>query len=185
MPSGLTATLPGDLALNVAVLYHTASIAGGSITGTKISATKGGLDFDPGIKTRDIEFDGRRSAIAQMEYVIEYDAKITGKIIQLGSDQIDILEPGAVLAGEEYTPRAADVLYEAGDYLSNVMCAWERGNGGLFVVEFPVARVMSWKVDGKDKTEAEIAIVLKAYLSLADAVTNTSLCPYRLHDVAA
>jgi hypothetical protein len=185
MPAGLTSTLPDDLALNVAVLYHTATIGAGAVTGTKISATKGGLDFDPGIKTREIEFDGKRSSIAELEYVIEYDSHIKGKIIQLGSTQIDILEPGAVLAGEEYTPRAADVLYVAGDYLTNVMCAWERGNGGLFVVEFPVARVVTWKIDGKDKSEAEIAVDIKAFLSLADAVTNTSLCPYRLHDVAA
>jgi hypothetical protein len=185
MPSGLTATLPDDLALNVAVLYHTASIAAGAVSGTKISATKGGLDFDPGIKTREIEFDGKRSRIAQMEYVIEYDAHIKGKIIQLGSDQIALLEPGATLTGEEYTPRAADVLYEADDYMTNVMCAWERGNGGLFVVEFPVARIMTWKIDGKDKSEAEIAVDIVACLSLSDAVTNTSLCPYRIHDVAA
>jgi hypothetical protein len=184
MPSGLTATLPDDLALNVAVLYHTAVIAGGAVVGTKISATKGGLDFDPGIKTRQIEFDGKRSDIAELEYVIEYDAHIKGKIIQLGSDQIAILEPGAVLAGEEYTPRAADVLYEDSEYLPNVMCAWERGNGALFVIEFPRARVLSWKIDGKDKSEAEIAIDLKAYLPLASAVTNTSLCPYVIHDVA-
>jgi hypothetical protein len=185
MPSGLTSTLPDDLALNVAVLYHTASIVAGAISGTKISATKGGLDFEPGIKTREIEFDGKRSSIAELEYVIDYDAHIKGKIIQLGDDQIAILEPGAVLAGEEYTPRAADVLYEADEYLSNVMCAWERGNGSLFVVEFPVARVVSYKVDGKDKSEAEITIDLKAFLSLSDAVTNTSLCPYRIHNVAA
>jgi hypothetical protein len=185
MPSGLTASLPDDLALNVAVLYHTATIVGGAVSGTKISATKGGLDFDPGIKKRDIEYDGKRSDTEQLEYVIEYDAHIKGKIIQLGSAQIAILEPGAALVGEEYTPRAADVLYEADDYLSNVMCAWERGNGGLFVVEFPKARIVSYKVDGKDKSEAEITIDLKAFLSLADAVTNTSLCPYRLHDVAA
>ena len=185
MPSGLTATLPDDLALNVAVVYTGASIAGTTVSGTKIGATQGGIDFKPGIKTRDIEFDGRRSAIAQLEYVIEYDSHIKGKIIQLGSTQIDILEAGATLVGEEYTPRAADVLYAEGDYLTNVMCVWERGNGGLFVVEFPVARVVSYKVDGKDKSEAEITIDLKAFLSLADAVTNTSLCPYRLHNVAA
>lgn len=185
MPSGLTSTLPDDLALNVAVLYHTATITGGAVSGTKISATKGGLDFDPGIKTRQIEYDGKRSDTEQMEYVIEYDSHIKGKIIQLGSSQIEILEPGATLAGEMYTPRDADVLYEADDYLSNVMCAWERGNGGLFVVEFLKARIVSWKADGKDKSEAEIAIDLKAFLPLADAVINTSKCPYRLYDVAA
>jgi hypothetical protein len=186
MPSGLTSTLPDDLALNVAVLYHTASIVGGAVSGTKISATKGGLDFEPGIKTRDIQFDGGdRSAIAELEYVIGYDAHIKGKIIQLGSDQIEILEAGAALVGDTYTPRAADVLYESTDYMENVMCAWERGNGALFVVEFPVARVVSYKIDGKDKSEAEITIDLKAFLSLADAVTDTSLCPYKLHNVPA
>jgi hypothetical protein len=185
MPSGLTATLPDDLALNVGILYHTATIAGGAVSGTKVSATKGGLDFDPGIKTREIEFDGKRSRIQGLEYVIEYDAHIKGKIIQLGGDQIEILEPGAALVGETYTPRAADVLYAAGDYLTDVMLAFERGNGGLFVIHFPVARVMSWKIDGKDKSEAEIAIDLVAVLDLDDAVTNTSLCPYRLINVAA
>jgi hypothetical protein len=185
MPSGLTATLPDDLALNVAVLYHTASLTGATISGTKVGATQGGLDFKPGIKTRHIEFDGKRSDIAQLEYVIEYDAHISGSIIQLGADQIAMLEPGATLNGETYTPRAADVLYEADDYLTDVMAVWQRGDGGLFVVEFPVARVVSYDVDSKDKAESKVKIDLKAYLSLSDAVTDTGLCPYRIHDVAA
>lgn len=184
MPASLTETLPDDLALNVAVLYHTASISAGAVSGTKISATKGGLDFDPGIKEREIEYDGHRSETEGMAYRISYDSRIKGKIIQLGPTQIAILEPGATLVGETYTPRDADVLYSGSDYLTDVMCAWERGNGGLFVVEFPMARVITYKVDGKDKSEAEIMIDLKAILPLADAVVNTSKCPYRLWNVA-
>jgi hypothetical protein len=183
--SALTETLPDDLVLNVAVLYHTASIAGGAISGTKVSATKGGLDFDPGVKERDVEYDGARSETEGLTYRISYDSHIKGKIIQLGEDQIALLEPGATTVGETITPRDADVLYASGDYMTNVMCAWERGNGGLFVVEFPMARVITWKIDSKDKSEAEIAIDIKAVLPLADAVINTSKCPYRLHNVAA
>jgi hypothetical protein len=185
MPASLTETLPDDLVLNVAVLYHTASITAGAVSGTKVSATKGGLDFDPGKKERQVEYDGARTETEGLAYIIEYDAHIKGKIIQLGASQIALLEPGAELSGEMYTPRDADVLYEAGDYLSNVMCAWERGNGNLFVVEFPKARVVNYKIDGKDKSEAEVPIDLKAILPLADAVINTSKCPYRLWDVTA
>ena len=185
MPSGLTATLPDDLALNVAVVYTGASIAGTTVSGTKIGATQGGIDFKPGIKTRDIEFDGRRSAIAQLEYVIEYDAHITGSFIQLGDDQIAMLEPGAVLAANVYTPRAADVLYAEGDYLEDVMAVWQRGNGGLFVVEFPVGRIVSWDADSKDKAETKVKFDIKAFLSLTDAVTDTGLCPYRIHNIPA
>ena len=189
MPSGLTATLPNDLALNAAVLYHGASIAGSTVSGTKVSVTKGGIDFDPGIKDREIEFDGKRSTIAGLEYPIEYDAHIKGKIIQLGADQIALLLPGSAAdtAGSvtTYTPKAADTLYEVGDYLEDVMAVWSRGDGGLFVVQFPLARVMKWKVDSKDKQEAEIDLDLKAVLSLDAAVTDTGTAPFQILDVAA
>jgi hypothetical protein len=184
--SGLSATLKEDLALNVAVLYHTASIAGTTVTGTAVGATQGGLDFKPGIKTRHVEFDGKRSDVESLDYVIEYDAHITGSIIQIGAEQIAMLEPGAGLAGDIYTPRDADVLYtEDTDYLTDVMAVWQRGDGGLFVVHFPKARIVSWDIDSKDKAEAKIKIDLKAFLDYDTAVTNVSACPYSLRDIAA
>jgi hypothetical protein len=185
MPSGLTATTPDDLVLNVAVLYVGGSIVGTTASGTKFGLSKGGLDFDPGRKDREIEFDGKRAPIAQLEYPIDYDARIKGKIIQFGSEQIAYLEPGATLNGDEYTPKSADTLYAEGDYLEDVMAVWVRGNGGLFVVKFPVARVVMYKVDSKDKQEAEISIDLKAFLALDVAVADTSAAPYTIQDVAA
>ena len=185
MPSGLTATTPDDLVLNVAVLYVGGSIAGTTVSGDKFGLTKGGLDFEPGRKDREVEFDGKRAPIAELEYAIDYDSHIKGKIIQFGSQQIAYLEPGSTLAGEEYTPIACDELYPQGAYLEDVMAVWVRGNGGLFVVKFPVARVITYKVDSKDKQEAEITIDLKGYLSMADAVVDSSKCPYTLLDVAA
>jgi hypothetical protein len=184
--SGLTATLKEDLALNVAVLYHTASLSGTTVNGTKVGATQGGLDFKPGIKTRHIDFDGKRSDIEGLDFVIEYDAHVTGSIIQLGADQIAMLEPGASETDGTYTPRAADVLYAVTtDYLTDVMAVWARGDGGLFVVHFPKARIVSWDIDSKDKAEAKVKIDLKAYLDYDDAVADTGACPYRLIDVPA
>jgi hypothetical protein len=185
MPSGLTATTPDDLVLNVAVLYVGGSIAGTTVSGDKFGLSKGGLDFEPGKKDRHVEFDGLRAPIQGLEYVIDYDARIKGKIVQFGSSQIGYLEPGATLLGDEYTPKPADELYAEGDYLTDVMAVWVRGNGGLFVVQFPVARVVTYKVDSKDKQEAEITVDLRAYLSLTDGVTNSSLAPYSIHDIAA
>jgi len=187
--SALTASLPDDLALNVAVAYTGGSIVGSTVSGTKVSATQGGIDFKPGIKRRQVEYDGMRSETQQMSYVIEYDAHITGSIIQLGASQIALLEPGATseTAGSvtTYTPISGDTLYAEGDYITDFMAVWQRGNGGLFVVHFPVAMVIDWSIDSKDKSEAKAKIDVKAILSLTDAVTDTGACPYRILDVAA
>src|SRR5689334_17629543 len=140
MPVGaLTETLPDDLVLNTAVIYINGVLAGVSVTGDKLSATQGGVDFKPGKKEREIEYDGKRSETEQMSYVIEYDAHLTGSIIQLGSTQIPILEPGSTseTAGNvtTYTPISGDTLYPAEAYLDDVMGVWQRGNGGLFIVK--------------------------------------------------
>ena len=190
MPVGaLTATLPDDLALNVAVLYIGASIAGTTVSGTSLGATQGGIDFKPGIKRRSIDYDGARSETEGLSYVIEYDAHLSGSIIQLGASQIAVLEPGAtsdVSGGTTtYTPIAGDTLYTpTTDYLEDVMAVWQRGNGGLFVVHFPKAMVIDWSLDSKDKAEAKAKIDIKAILDLDDAVTDTGACPYRILDVA-
>ncbi len=187
--SALTETLPDDLALNVAVIYINGSIVGATVSGTKLSATQGGVDFKPGRKERDIEYDGMRSETERMSYVIGYDSHLTGSIIQLGATQIPLLEPGADVASAgsvtTYTPIAGDTLYPADAYLDDVMAVWQRGNGGLFIVHFPKAQVKSWDLDSKDKAEAKAKIDIKAILSLTEAVEDTSKCPYLLLDVAA
>jgi len=187
--SALTATLPQDLALNTAVIYVGSSIVGATIAGDKLSATQGGVDFKPGKKEREVEYDGKRSETEQMAYVIEYDSHITGSIIQLGATQIPLLEPGAAVdtAGSVtvYTPIAGDTLYPASAYLDDVRAVWQRGNGGLFIVHFPKAQIKMWDLDSKDKAEAKAKIDIKAILSLDEAVVDTSKCPYRLEDVAA
>jgi hypothetical protein len=168
MPVGaLTATLPDDLALNVAVLYMNGSISGTTVSGDKLSATQGGIDFKPGVKRRDIEYDGKRSETEQMSYVLEPGST---------ADTV-----GSVTT---YTPISADTLYGEGDYLTDVMAVWQRGNGGLFVVHFPKAMVINWDVDSKDKSEAKAKIDIKAIVDLDAAVADTGACPYRILDVA-
>src|SRR5574338_1270122 len=190
MPSGLTSTTPDDLILNVATLYVNGTLVGGTPGGDKnFGVTKGGLDFDPGRKDRQVEFDGLRAPIAELEYPINYAAKITGKIIQFGSTQVALLEPGASSSTSgtvtTYPPIASGTRYASGDYLSDVQAVWTRGDGGLFVVKFPTARVLTWKVDSKDKQETEITVDIRAYLSLTDAASSTDTAPYQVIHVAA
>jgi hypothetical protein len=185
MPSGLTTDTPKNLVLNVAVLYVGGAVAGTTVSGTKMGLTKGGLDFDPGIKERMVEADGLRAPISELEYRIDYDSRIKGKLIEFGTSQVEILEPGSTLSGSEIIPIPCGQRFAAGDYLVDVMAVWARGDGGLFVVKFANAKVMTWKVGGKDKQEAEIDIDLRASIPLADAAVSTDKAPYSVLNIAA
>jgi hypothetical protein len=185
MPSGLTATTPDDLVLNVAVLYVSGSIVGVTPSGTKFGLSKGGLDFDPGRKDREIEFDGKRAPVQGLEYPIDYDSQMKFKVIVFGANQVDTLEPGSTTNGDVITPISCSTLYPISGYLTDVRAASVSGDGGLFIVHFPVARVISWKLDSKDKQESMLDIVLKAYLDATEAETSTDGCPYRIERVAA
>jgi hypothetical protein len=181
MPSGLTATTADSLALNVGVLYVD--------TTTPMGITQGGLDFDPGKVYREVEFDGKRAAVAELEYVIDYNSVIKGKFIEISPAMIARLESGStsdvVSLETTYTPKPCSELFAEGDYLSNVRLVITRGDGGLLAVHFDTARITKWKVDTKDKAEAMIDCEIKAFLSLTAAASSTDTCPYVLIDTAA
>lgn len=189
MPSGYDSTTKDSLGLNVAVLYVGAELAGASVTGDKFGLTKGGLKFDPGVKNRMVEFDGLRAPVAGLEYPIDYDSHIKGDIITLGSAQIGYLLTGADSStsggATTYTPLACSTLYSEGDYLADVYMVTTRGDGGLFIVHFPVARVIKWDLDTKDKVENTISVDIQAFLSDTDAQSSTDGAPFRIIDVAA
>ena len=171
MPSGFTASTPDSLALDVGVL---------SVNGTPIGLSQGGLDFDPGIVDREVEFDGKRASIAEMEYRVDYNSVIKGKFITLDSTFLTYLEPGGNVAGGVTTPISCGTRYATGDYLSNVTLDMERGDGTSFSVKFATARVIKWSLDSKDKREGLVDVTIKAYLSATDAASSTDGCPYQL-----
>lgn len=189
MPSGYDSTTKDNLVLNVMVLYVNGTLVGAVADGDKFGLTKGGVDFDPGRKDRDVEFDGKRGRVAGLEYPIDYESVMKGKIITFGAAQIGYLESGATsdVAGEQttYTPKPCGELYAEGDYLTDVLGVCERGDGGMVVVKFAVGRVTKWKLDTKDKQEAELDFEIHAYISDEDAQESTDKAPYQLIDVAA
>lgn len=185
MSSGYDSTTKGGLILNVPVVYFGTVLTGTTVAGTKFGLTEGGVDFDPGKTDRHVTGDGIRAPIAGLEYPIDYNSHLKFKIKQFATSNVDVLEPGSTQVGDVITPIACGTLYVAGDYLTDVMAVGQRGDGGLFVVHFPVGKVIKWKLDTKDKVEAMIDVDIQAYLDGTEAETSTDGCPYRILDVTA
>lgn len=190
MSSGYDSTTKGGLILNVPVVYFGTVLTGSTVSsGTKFGLTEGGVDFDPGRTDRQVTGDGIRAPIAGLEYPIDYNSHLKFKIKQFASSNVAVLEPGAdaatVGSTTTYTPLACGTLYTSGDYLEDVMAVGQRGDGGLFVVHFPVGKVIKWKLDTKDKVEGMIDVDIQAYLDGTEAETSTDGCPYRIIDVTA
>lgn len=171
MPSGLTATTPAHLVLDVGVL---------SVNGTPIGISQGGLDFDPGRTDRHVDGDGFRAKIAQMEYPVDYKSVIKGSFIELSTAFLALLEPGGTVSAGITTPIACGTRYAVGDYLTSVVLLQQRGDGTTFAVKFDTARITKWSLDSKDKRETLVKCEIEAYLSLAAAVVSTDTCPYTL-----
>ncbi len=190
MSSAYSSSTKAALVLNVPVVWWGAVLTGTTVSsGTKFGLTEGGVDFDSGKVERQVTGDGIRARIAGLEYVIDYNPVMKFKIKEIGSSNIALLEPGStaetVGSTTTYTPIACATLYVAGDYLEDVMAVGQRGDGGLFVCHLPVAKVVKWKLDTKDKVEAMIDVELHGYLDGTEAETSTDGAPYRLIDVAA
>src|SRR5690349_680429 len=64
-------------------------------TPAAFGAFSGGLSFDPGITWRESEYDGKTTHVAGDDRIAQYDAKITGKVKDVSSTLIAMLEPGS------------------------------------------------------------------------------------------
>jgi len=180
--SGYTSSLPTDVILDSGTLYLGAAIFG---------ATRGGLNFDPGITYRSVEFDGMRSRVRGLDRKAMVEPTITGTVIELAATDVATIEPGAtVTAGgwtgaTSYRGKAAGTLYAAGDYLTNVRAVWERGGGGLVQVLFPSALVTAYTIAGVDGEEVAIELTIEARLDLSVTGSTPSDMPYRIEFLAA
>lgn len=190
MSSAYSSSTKGSLVLNVPVVWWGATLTGTAVSGTKFGLTEGGVDFDGGRVDRQVTGDGIRAKIAGLEYPIDYNTVMKFKVKEIGSSNISLLEPGStsetVGSATTYTPIECATLYVQGtDYLTDVMAVGQRGDGGLFVVHLPVAKIVKWKLDTKDKVEGMIDVELHGYLDGTEAETSTDGAPYRLIDVTA
>ena len=164
---------PSDLMIDAGVLYVSATPAG-------MGATRGGIKFDPGATMRNVPFDGKTTDIAGLDRITDYNAKITGKMIDLSGPSLQQLHPGSTSSdsGSEHiiTPIDATVMLSAGDYLTDVTWIGRAQSGGTIEVNFPFAIVEKYSIAGTDKAEGEIDVSIKAVLGASE--TNLNACPF-------
>lgn len=182
MPSSRTATMPADILIDSAVL----KVDRGQVpVSTEIGASRGGLQFSPGMEMRSVEYDGRRAKKMGLDRVVSWDPKITGKMLQASPENLQMLEPGhtsAIVAGvdpevdtQTITPKAASTMLVVGEYLANVRLEYRRGNGGTWAVCFPYGIVTQWALAGQDNNEAEFDITIEAR---GDAEDSDDVAPF-------
>jgi hypothetical protein len=173
MITGYSADLPSDVLLDSGVLYVGSNIMG---------VSRGGLQFDPGKEYKQVTFDGYRGPIKGLDRIASYNSKITGTLLELGTEERPWLEPGSTSDGaspiDTTTMKAAGVFLVSGDYLSNVRLVYERGSGGYAAVLFTDSVLAQYSVKGNDGDCAEIAITIEA--RIVPSGTNTGVCPYKI-----
>lgn len=182
--TGFTSNLPNDVLLDSGVLYVGATVFG---------ATKGGLQFDPGVTYRNVEFDGKRSPIRLLDRKMSMAPKITGTVLELATGNIARLEPGATTAttgawtaSTSYQPKRAAGNLASGDYIADVRAIWLRGSGGFVQVRFPQALLTKYDITSQDAEEASIAIEIEARLDTAvSGFTNVGDVPFRIEYIAS
>lgn len=182
MPSGFTATTPQDILVDVGVLYQDTPM-------TPIGVTRGGLTFSPDKELRNVEFDGKRSNIEQLDRVINHGGTITGTFIELSTTMIPILEPGVTTTtpGGQittlHTPKDASTLFVAGDYITDLRLTYLRQDATYACIHFPIALVTQYEWTGQDNSEAEIAATFESRLGLTAAASSTDTPSYTLQEI--
>lgn len=174
--SGYSSSLPTDVLLDSGVLY---------IGGSVFAATRGGLQFNPTKELRNVEFDGKRSAVKGLDRTTMVAPVISGTVIELSPTDITTFEPGATtVAGvsgiTRYIGKRASTLYTSSDYITDVRVIWERGNGQYVQVRFAAGLVRSWQLAGTDNEEAAIQIELEARLDMTVSGANVTDMPYTI-----
>ena len=182
--TGFTSSLPTDVVLDSGVLYVNTTVFG---------ATKGGLQFDPANTYRNIEFDGKRSAVKLLDRKMMTAPKLSGTVIELATTNVARIEPGASVSttgawsgSTSYAPKRAAGLLVAGDYVDAVRAIWLRGSGGFVQVRFPSALITKYDITSQDGEEASIAIEIEARLDTAvSGFTNVGDVPFRLEYITS
>lgn len=176
MPSGATATTPTVVGLGAGLIYIGTTLWG---------ATRGGVRSATGQEMRSIEFDGRTGRILGHDRIVGWDPTIAFDIVEFSAAVLARINPGStsVTVGgtTTITPRDANVLLVSGDYMTNFLAAWPRGDGTYFRIRFPKALVISYEgPNGTDKEEAVASVTVAAALDLAGVGATTDDAPFVL-----
>jgi hypothetical protein len=180
MLTAYTNELPADVLLDSGVLF---------VGAVPLSASRGGLKFDPKKTVKQIEFDGRRSDIAGNDRTTMFAGSIAGKFIQFGASQILQLEPDLVSSSASgvitYSPKEAGVLYTAGAYITNLRLLFERSSSTVeaplyAAVLFAKALCTKYSLASKDKDELEIDCEFMPRLDMSVEGAKLTDAPYKI-----
>lgn len=181
--TGFTSNLPSDVLLDSGVLYVGATVFG---------AFQGGLKFDPANTYRNVEFDGKRSAVGLLDRKTMTAPKLSGTVIQLSTTNVTQIEPGASVTATgawtgstSYLQKRSAGLLVIGDYLTDVRAIWLRGSGAFVQVRFPQAIVTKYDITSQDGAEVAIALEIEARLNMSASGANVGDVPFRIEYLAS
>jgi hypothetical protein len=153
--SGYNDRLPDDILVNTGVVY---------VGNSPMGVSRGGLNFDPAAEMRNVEYDGKLAPVKGLDRKVYVAPVISGRMLQLGPEDIVRYDPGIVNTGPDttFTPKDAGVFLAAGDYLTNLRLVFERSGGGFAQVRFPVALCVRYAIAGTDRSEGEVDCAFEA-----------------------
>lgn len=175
---------PTDVMVDAGVLYRR-DPDGSSLIG--VGPSRGGLKFNPGKTTRNIEFDGKTTPIAGLDRITEWNAEITGMLIDLSAQNFGMYEPGNTSASSgsslRIKPLQATEFLSVGSYLYDVLWIGRAQDNRIKVVGFPCAMVTQYDISSEDKNEAGVSVTIQA--RIPEAATNINECPFRIFEANA
>ncbi len=144
--SGFTTRLPTDTLFNTGVLF---------VGNSPLSASRGGLTFDPGNTIKQTTYDGQTADVATLDRKTYMKPTIKGKFLQFTHHEMRNFEPGANVHTQT-TPAPAGVYYTKAQMIANLRLIFERGGGGYVEVVFPLALCEKYTLAGQDQSEGEV-----------------------------
>lgn len=155
---------------------------------TVIGATRGGMTFDPGIEYRHIEFDGKTTDIAGLHRIVEYNATISGEMLDLTDAAISRYFPGSSSDGSSnnlFTMKAARDMLVTGDYLTNLIWKGQQSDGTAenLIITFARALVQDVSFRTNDRDEGLVSVTFKAVLDVN--ASDLEAAPFTITKAAA
>jgi hypothetical protein len=172
--SGYSSRLPADVLLNTGVLF---------VGNSPLSASRGGLSFDPGTTFRQVPYDGQTADVVGLDRKVYIKPTIKGKFLQYTHHELAKFEPGANVHLQT-TPLGAGIMLVVGQYVNNLRLIFERASGGYVEVVFPKALCEKYTVAGQDKSEPEVDAEFTAKRDTT-VQTTEGLAPYYIKEIAS
>jgi hypothetical protein len=176
MSSGFVPRTVTDIILDSPILKADLTTPG---TTELIGVSRGGLRFVPNKTLRNIDFDGKRAAGVGLDRIISVNPVITGSMLQVGEQDLRLLEAGSSGTGLIVTPKPLGQLFVVGDY-HKFELVFDRSGGGFVTVTFPFGLVVSYELGSTDANEAEVPITIEARQNLLDASSSSAEVPYTI-----